>query len=133
MLRESELYQITHDDEPLCVLGMSGEDLRRMRPAGPVLDACTEREPSIMLRKARPGDRYLLCCEALAASSDVMARYEVLMTETDPAAAVSGMLGLAAGSRRQEDLTCVVADVTDAPASSPPMLSRWRSPWLLGV
>ncbi|MBC6457933.1 PP2C family protein-serine/threonine phosphatase [Actinomadura sp. HBU206391] len=121
MLRESELFQITSDEGSLQVCVVE-PDPQGMRPTGPVLNAGTDREPSIMVRKARPGDRYLLCCEALSFHSDVMDRYEVLMTEDDPAVAVSRLLGLVMANGHEEDVTCVVADVTDAPTLNPPML-----------
>ncbi|GAA2086509.1 PP2C family protein-serine/threonine phosphatase [Actinomadura alba] len=119
MLRDSELSQITMDEGPPCVLGM---DPRMVRPTGPLLNADTGNKPYIMSRDARPGDRYLLCCEALSFHSDVMQRYEVLLTEPDPAAAVSRLLDLARWNGHEEDITCVVADVTDAPVLGPPTL-----------
>jgi protein phosphatase len=110
MLRD-DLFPLVLDPQPLCVVGRDEEDFRRPPASG--LDGVTPYEPSVWLRQARPGDRYLLCSGGLAASLDGNVLYTVLMAEPDPAAAVRRLISLAEnGGGCPDDLTCVVADLT---------------------
>ncbi len=73
MLRDGELYQITHDHSLVQSLVDEGRLSQEEAATHPqrslilrALDGRGEAEPDLSMRKAMPGDRYLLCSDGLS-------------------------------------------------------------------
>ncbi|MEU9636559.1 MerR family transcriptional regulator [Streptomyces tendae] len=118
LLRDGELFQITHDhtvvqsmvDEGRITPEEAASHPQRsllLRALGPGADATAE----MRLQDARPGDRYLLCSDGLSTvvPSDGIRR--VLAARGEPGQAVRELVALANGSGGPDNVSCVVADV----------------------
>ena len=77
------------------------------------VDGTPDQVPDLTVRELDPGDRYLLCSDGLSGVLDEEAIAGVLGTETDPAAAVSRLIGLATELGGPDNITVVIADVAD--------------------
>jgi PPM family protein phosphatase len=118
VLRDGELFQITHDH----TLVQSLIDEGRLTPE----EAASHPQRSLLLRalqgsgvaadlklhEARPGDRYLLCSDGLSIVVPVQAVHDTLATAADPDDAVRRLVDLANDAGGPDNVTCVVADVT---------------------
>ncbi|CAL9349526.1 MerR family transcriptional regulator [Streptomyces sp. enrichment culture] len=118
LLRDEELFQITHDhtvvqsmvDEGRITPEEAASHPQRsllVRALGPGADATAE----MRLQEVRPGDRYLLCSDGLSTvvPSDGIRR--VLAAPGEPGQAVRELVALANGSGGPDNVSCVVADV----------------------
>ncbi|MFF0587099.1 MerR family transcriptional regulator [Streptomyces sp. NPDC003781] len=118
LLRDGELFQITHDhtvvqsmvDEGRITPEEAASHPPRsllVRALGPGADATAE----MRLQEVRPGDRYLLCSDGLSTvvPSDGVRR--VLAAPGEPGQAVRELVALANGSGGPDNVSCVVADV----------------------
>ncbi|MFC8086490.1 MerR family transcriptional regulator [Streptomyces sp. NPDC057340] len=118
LLRDGELFQITHDhtvvqsmvDEGRITPEEAASHPQRsllVRALGPGADATAE----MRLQEVRPGDRYLLCSDGLSTvvPSDGIRR--VLAAPGEPGQAVRELVALANGSGGPDNVSCVVADV----------------------
>ncbi|CAL9344990.1 MULTISPECIES: MerR family transcriptional regulator [Streptomyces] len=118
LLRDGELFQITHDhtvvqsmvDEGRITPEEAASHPQRsllVRALGPGADATAE----MRLQEVRPGDRYLLCSDGLSTvvPSDGIRR--VLAAPGEPGRAVRELVALANGSGGPDNVSCVVADV----------------------
>lgn len=126
LLREGVFTQITLDHSFV----QSLVDAGRITPAEAenhpqrslvtrVLTGADEDEPDLSVRKARIGDRYLLCSDGL---SDYVGRstIEEVIREVDtPAECLKRLIDLALKAGAPDNVTVIVADVVDARASSP--------------
>jgi len=74
-------------------------------------------EPDLFVHDAVIGDRYLICSDGLTAVLDDEMVGEVLRSETDRAAAVARFVRLANAGGGPDNITCIVADLVDAPAA----------------
>jgi len=74
-------------------------------------------EPDLFVHDAVVGDRYLICSDGLTAVLDDEMVGEVLRSETDREAAVARFLRLANAGGGPDNITCIVADLVDAPAA----------------
>ncbi len=120
LLRDGMLEQITHDH----TLVQSLVDEGRLTPEAAAshpqrslvmraLQSSIPAEPDLTMRKARTGDRYLLCSDGL---TDVVSDETLRMTLselTDLDAAVEQLIDLAIRSGGPDNITCVLADVVD--------------------
>ncbi|NEW38348.1 serine/threonine-protein phosphatase [Nocardia cyriacigeorgica] len=118
MLREGELAQITRDDTFVQSLVDEGRITPEQAHTHPqrslIMRALTgnEIEPTLIMREARAGDRYLLCSDGL---SDVVSDETIANTmregSTDECA--DRLIELALRSGGPDNVTVVVADVID--------------------
>ncbi|MEU1984679.1 PP2C family serine/threonine-protein phosphatase [Nocardia sp. NPDC019395] len=118
MLRDGELTQITRDDTFVQSLVDEGRITPEQAHTHPqrslIMRALTgnEIEPTLVMREARSGDRYLLCSDGL---SDVVSDETIANTmregSTDECA--DRLIELALRSGGPDNVTVVVADVID--------------------
>jgi len=118
-LRDGVLSQITKDDtfvQSLVDEGRISEEEAHTHPQRSLLlRAITgqEIEPSLTIREARAGDRYLLCSDGLSGVvSDETLAY-ALRAYPDPRACADRMIELALRGGGPDNITCIVADVVD--------------------
>jgi len=118
-LRDGALSQITKDDtfvQSLIDEGRISEEEAHTHPQRSLLlRAITGQDidPSLTVREARPGDRYLLCSDGLSGvvSDDTLA--ETLRAYRDPRECADRMIDLALRGGGPDNITCIVADVVD--------------------
>ena len=120
LVRDGKVFQITHDHTVVQSLLDEGKitaaEVASHPQAMMLLRAITgedQHEPDLQLREARPGDRYLLCSDGLhrtAAAEDIA---QVLRTVADPGQAVTDLIALAIDAGGPDNVTCIVADVTE--------------------
>ncbi len=135
LLREHELYQITHDHtlvQSLVDEGRISADDVSTHPQRSLLlralDGRSVAEPDLSVHEGQPGDRYLLCSDGLSGVvSDEMLR-ETLATLADPEAVTRQLIDLALRGGGPDNITCIVADVVDSgtsrlPATKTPVLA----------
>ena len=124
LLRDGELYQITHDHtlvQSLVDEGRISADDVSSHPQRSLLlralDGRSVAEPDLSVHDAQVGDRYLLCSDGLSGVvSDEMLR-ETLASMEDPEAAARQLIELALHGGGPDNITCIVADVVDTAAS----------------
>jgi protein phosphatase len=118
MLRDGELTQITKDDTFVQTLVDEGRITREEAHSHPqrslIMRALTghEVEPTLTMREARAGDRYLLCSDGL---SDPVSDETILEALQIPDVAESAyrLIELALRGGGPDNVTVVVADVVD--------------------
>jgi len=118
LMRNGMLSQITHDDtfvQSLIDEGRITEDEASNHPQRSLLlKALTghEIDPSLTVREARAGDRYLLCSDGLSGpvSHETL---EEAMRIPDPQECADRLIELALRSGGPDNVTCIVADVVD--------------------
>ncbi|WP_033436266.1 PP2C family protein-serine/threonine phosphatase [Saccharothrix sp. NRRL B-16314] len=118
MLRNGVFTQITHDDtfvQSLIDEGRITEEEAATHPQRSLLlRALTghEVEPRLMVREARPGDRYLLCSDGLSGVVSMETLDEAIRIP-DPQTCADRMIELALKGGGPDNVTVVVADVVD--------------------
>jgi PPM family protein phosphatase len=118
LMRDGVLSQITHDDtfvQSLIDEGRISEEEASHHPQRSLLlKALTghEVEPSLTVREARAGDRYLLCSDGLSGvvSAETLAEG---LTIPDPQTCADRLIELALKGGGPDNITCIVADVVD--------------------
>jgi protein phosphatase len=118
LLRNGILSQITKDDtfvQSLVDEGRITEDEVHTHPQRSLLlRALTghELEPSLTIREAKAGDRYLLCSDGLSGvvSAETMAD---ALRDPDPKATADRLIELALRGGGPDNVTVIVADVVD--------------------
>jgi len=116
--RDGVLSQITHDDtfvQSLIDEGRITEDEANHHPQRSLLlKALTghDVEPSLTVREARAGDRYLLCSDGLSGVVSTETLAEAL-TIPDPQVCSDRLIELALKGGGPDNVTCIVADVVD--------------------
>ncbi|MFT3716487.1 MAG: protein phosphatase 2C domain-containing protein [Gordonia sp. (in: high G+C Gram-positive bacteria)] len=119
LMRDGELAQITRDDTFVQSLVDEGRITAEQAHSHPqrslIMKALTgqEVEPTLTMREARAGDRYLLCSDGL---SDVVSEEtiaETLSTVQDEADCADRLIELALRSGAPDNVTVIVADVVD--------------------
>ncbi|MFT3660586.1 MAG: protein phosphatase 2C domain-containing protein [Gordonia sp. (in: high G+C Gram-positive bacteria)] len=119
LLRDGQLTQITRDDTFVQTLVDEGRITAEQAHTHPqrslIMKALTgqEVEPTLTIREARAGDRYLLCSDGL---SDVVSEEtlsDTLSTVTDHTECADRLIELALRSGAPDNVTVVVADVVD--------------------
>jgi protein phosphatase len=118
MMRNGSFAQITHDDtfvQSLIDEGRITEEEAATHPQRSLLlRALTghEVEPRLMVREARPGDRYLLCSDGLSGVVSLETLDEAIRIP-DPQACADRMIELALKGGGPDNVTVIVADVAD--------------------
>ncbi len=118
LLRDGELNQITKDDTFVQTLVDEGRITAEEAHSHPqrslIMRALTghEVEPTLIMREARPGDRYLLCSDGL---SDPVSHDTILeaMQIEDVTESADRLIELALRGGGPDNVTVVVADVVD--------------------
>ena len=121
LLRENELYQITHDHtlvQSLVDEGRISVDDVSTHPQRSLLlralDGRSVAEPDLSVHESQPGDRYLLCSDGLSGVVSDETLRETLATIADPEAVTHQLIELALLGGGPDNITCIVADVTDS-------------------
>ncbi|GAB2779631.1 MerR family transcriptional regulator [Streptomyces daliensis] len=124
LLRDGELFQITHDHTLVQAMADEGRisaDEAASHPQRALLARALARDadstPDLRLHEARPGDRYLLCSDGLSAVVPADEIRRVVTTVRDPGAAVRELVALARDSGGPDNVSCVVADVRERSAA----------------
>jgi protein phosphatase len=118
LLRDGELNQITKDDTFVQTLVDEGritlEEAHSHPQRSLIMRALTghEVEPTLIMREARAGDRYLLCSDGL---SDPVSHDTILeaLQIADTAESADRLIELALRGGGPDNVTVVVADVVD--------------------
>ncbi len=120
MLRDGELYQITHDHSLVQSLVDEGRLSQEEAATHPqrslilrALDGRGEAEPDLSMRKAMPGDRYLLCSDGLSDVVSAETLHHTLSTIPDLDDVTVQLIELAIRGGGPDNITVVVADVVD--------------------
>jgi PPM family protein phosphatase len=127
MLRDGELYQITHDHSLVQSLVDEGKISAEEAATHPqrslilrALDGRGEAEPDLSMRQAMAGDRYLLCSDGLSDVVTAETLHHTLSTVGDLDDVTVQLIELAIRGGGPDNITVVVADVIDSEASSLP-------------
>ncbi|MCU1630539.1 MAG: protein serine/threonine phosphatase [Pseudonocardia sp.] len=118
-LRGGEFTQITKDDtfvQSLIDEGRITEEEAHTHPQRSLLlRAITgqEVEPSLTIREARAGDRYLLCSDGLSGPVSDETLADTLREYRDPRECADRLIELALRGGGPDNITCIVADVLD--------------------
>ncbi|MBN9101603.1 MULTISPECIES: PP2C family serine/threonine-protein phosphatase [unclassified Pseudonocardia] len=118
-LREGHFSQITKDDtfvQSLIDEGRITEEEAHTHPQRSLLlRAITGQDidPSLTIREARPGDRYLLCSDGLSGVVSDETLADTLAGYRDPRECADRMIELALRGGGPDNITCIVADVVD--------------------
>ncbi|SES48954.1 PP2C family protein-serine/threonine phosphatase [Actinokineospora terrae] len=116
--RNGQFSQITHDDtfvQSLIDEGRITEDEAATHPQRSLLlKALTghEVEPTLTVREARPGDRYLLCSDGLSGPVSHETLSEAIQIP-DPQECADRMIELALRGGGPDNVTVIIADVVD--------------------
>jgi serine/threonine protein phosphatase PrpC len=137
LLRDGELYQITHDHTQAQLLvdeGRISYDDAAKHPQRSVLlrvlDGQSTAEPDLSVHDGLPGDRYLLCSDGLfSVVSDETLR-DTLEDLDEPESVTRQLIELALQGGAPDNVTCIVADVVDAATTR---LSPTTTPVLAGA
>jgi PPM family protein phosphatase len=119
LLRGGVLTQITKDDtfvQSLIDEGRITEEEAHTHPQRSLLlRAITGQdvEPSLTIREARAGDRYLLCSDGLSGVVSDETLADTLLSYRDPRECADRMIELALRGGGPDNITCIVADVVD--------------------
>jgi serine/threonine protein phosphatase PrpC len=118
LLREGELYQITHDHTLVQSLvdegRISADDVSTHPQRSLLLRALDGRsiaEPDLSVHDGLAGDRYLLCSDGLSGVVSDGTLRETLATIADPEAVTRRLIDLANHGGGPDNITCIVADV----------------------
>jgi serine/threonine protein phosphatase PrpC len=127
LLRDGELYQITHDHtlvQSLVDEGRISVDDVSTHPQRSLLlralDGRSVAEPDLSVHDGEPGDRYLLCSDGLSGVVSDETLRETLTTIEDPEAVTRQLIELALRGGGPDNITCIVADVMDTATSRVP-------------
>ena len=126
LLRDGELYQITHDHtlvQSLVDEGRITEDDVSTHPQRSLLlralDGRTVAEPDLSVHEAHLGDRYLLCSDGLSGVVSDETLRDTLAGIADPEGATRQLIDLAIRGGGPDNITCIVADVVDSTSAHP--------------
>ena len=119
LYRDGQLTQITRDDTFVQTLVDEGQITAEQAHVHPqrslIMRALTGQpvEPTLTVREARPGDRYLLCSDGLSdvVTSETLA--DTLGSVEDHRACADRLIELALRGGGPDNVTVVVADVVD--------------------
>ncbi len=135
LLREGELYQITHDHTLVQSLvdegRISADDVSTHPQRSLLLRALDGRsiaEPDLSVHESLPGDRYLLCSDGLSGVVSDETLRGTLSTIEDLEIVTRQLIELAIHGGGPDNITCIVADVVDTattrlPPTTTPVLA----------
>ncbi|MEU3193616.1 MerR family transcriptional regulator [Streptomyces sp. NPDC006992] len=123
LLRDGELFQITHDHtvvQSMVDEGRLSPEEAASHPQRSLLLRALGREvddalPDMRLHDVRAGDRYLLCSDGLSGVVPAAEIGRVLARSPRPEEAVRDLVALANGAGGPDNVSCVVADVLALP------------------
>ncbi|MFD8826043.1 MerR family transcriptional regulator [Streptomyces sp. NPDC059605] len=125
LLRDGELFQITHDHTAVRAMvdeGRITEEEATVHPQRSLLiralGGSDGAVPDLRLHDARAGDRYLLCSDGLSGVVPAEEVRRVVTTAGDPERAVRELVSLANRSGGPDNVSCVVADVLESRSES---------------
>ncbi|GII56167.1 serine/threonine protein phosphatase [Planotetraspora thailandica] len=128
LLRNGELYQITHDHTLVQSLVDDGRITQEEAANHPqrsillrALDGSGEVDPDLQDREAQVGDRYLLCSDGLSAVVSAETLHHTLSTVEDPEEVVRQLIDLANRGGGPDNITCVLADVIEVDDAQVPV------------
>ncbi len=137
LLRDGELYQITHDHtlvQSLVDEGRISADDVSTHPQRSLLlralDGRSVAEPDLSVHDSMPGDRYLLCSDGLSGVVSDETLRDTLSDIQDLDVATRRLIDLAIHGGGPDNITCIVADVVDQATSK---LPRTTAPILAGA
>ena len=119
VLHEGNIAQITKDDtyvQTLVDQGLISPEEARVHPRRSVVMQAVQGldyEPSCVLHPAVVGDRYLVCSDGLSDVVEEATIAETLGSEPDPAACARLLVNFALEAGAPDNVTVVVADVSD--------------------
>ncbi|MFD0340712.1 MerR family transcriptional regulator [Streptomyces sp. NPDC127117] len=120
LLRDGELFQITHDHtmvQSMVDEGRLSPEEAASHPQRSLLIRALGRgadgTPDMRLHDARQGDRYLLCSDGLSTVVPTEEIHRALREIDEPEQAVRELVALANGSGGPDNVSCVVADVVE--------------------
>jgi protein phosphatase len=125
LLRDGELFQITHDHTLVQSLVDDGRITAEEAASHPqqqlLLKALGDgsSQPDLQLRDARAGERYLLCSDGLYEVVPAATLRRVLSSTADPDQAARELIELANQGGGPDNITCIVADVVMLDESAP--------------
>jgi serine/threonine protein phosphatase PrpC/DNA-binding transcriptional MerR regulator len=118
MLREGDLFQVTHDHTVVQALvdeGRLTKDEAASHPQRAMLLRCLDGRPAtgldLRLHQPDSGDRYLLCSDGVSAVISDNDIQRVLSTAADPEEAVTELMTLVHAAGAPDNVSCVVADI----------------------
>jgi serine/threonine protein phosphatase PrpC len=120
LLRDGVLAQVTKDDSYVQMLVDEGRITPEEATSHPQRSLLTRAldgrdvEPEFSVREARPGDRYLLCSDGLYSMISFETIDDAMQTLPDPQECVERLVQLALRGGGTDNVTVVIADVTDA-------------------
>jgi PPM family protein phosphatase len=126
LLRDGVLTQITKDHtfvQTLVDEGRLTPEEAEHHPQRSVLmrvlsDIVDDPEPDFSIRESRVGDRYLLCSDGLSGVVSFETLQETLASGDRPGTTCERLVALARRAGAPDNVTCIVADVVDEPASA---------------
>src|SRR3984893_7337576 len=128
LLREGELYQITHDHtlvQSLVDEGRISADDVSTHPQRSLLlralDGRSVAEPDLSVHESLPGDRYLLCSDGLSGVVSDETLRDTLSSFEDPETATRQLIDLPIHGGGPDNITCIVADVVDTATTRLPL------------
>ncbi|MCE7006349.1 MerR family transcriptional regulator [Kibdelosporangium philippinense] len=117
VLRDNELFQITHDHtwvQSLVDEGRLSQEEAESHPQRSMLaraiSGSGEHQPDLSVHEAKVGDRYLLCSDGLSSVVSAQQTHEVLQRKNSPADAVDELISLAYQGGAPDNIAVVVAD-----------------------
>jgi protein phosphatase len=127
LVREGDLYQITHDHTFVQALIDQG----RIRPEEAsthpqrslllrALDGRSDADPDLSMLTAQAGDRYLICSDGLPVAVTDDQILQALVATPEPSDAVLALIDLAIRGGAPDNVTCIVADVIDPEVTGVP-------------
>jgi PPM family protein phosphatase len=130
LLRDGELYQITHDHtlvQSLVDEGRISADDVSTHPQRSLLlralDGRSVADADLTVHEGQPGDRYLLCSDGLSGVVGDETLRDTLSAIEDPDAATRQLIDLALHGGGPDNITCIVADVVDTATTRLPLTS----------
>ncbi len=126
LLREGVLTQITKDHtfvQTLVDEGRLTPEEAEHHPQRSVLmrvlsDIVDEPEPDFSMRESRVGDRYLICSDGLSGVVSFETLQQTLAAGDPPGVTGERLVALARRAGAPDNVTCIVADVVDEPATA---------------
>jgi protein phosphatase len=126
LLRDGALTQITRDHtfvQTLVDEGRLTAEEAEHHPQRSVLmrvlsDIVDDPEPDFSMRESRVGDRYLLCSDGLSGVVSFETLRDTLAGGDPPGVTCERLVALARRAGAPDNVTCIVADVVDEPATA---------------
>ncbi|GAA5176874.1 protein phosphatase 2C domain-containing protein [Rugosimonospora acidiphila] len=119
LLRDGEFVQVTKDDTYVQMLVDEGRISAEEASSHPQRSLLTRAldgrdiDPEYSVRQAVPGDRYLLCSDGLTAVVSGETIAQSMREYTDPGQCVERLVQLALRGGGPDNVTVIIADVTD--------------------